>query len=97
VLVDQRRITQQAAGKSVRTAERDSMTMQIPAPLGNKDLHNTANVTTPYLEFTSCPDCSMIATVQWAGSLESTEGPITHVRVTCVHRHWFLIPANTLT
>jgi hypothetical protein len=49
------RITHQAAGKSLCTAERDSMTMQIPAPLGNKDLHNTADVPTPYLEFTSCP------------------------------------------
>jgi hypothetical protein len=73
------------------------MTMQIPAPPGNKDLHNTADVTTPYLEFASCPACSMIASAQWAGCLESTEGPITHVRVTCVHQHWFLMPADTFT
>jgi hypothetical protein len=73
------------------------MTMQIPAPPGNKDLHNTADVTTAYLKFASCPDCSMIATAQWAGRLDSTEGPITHVRVTCVHRHWFLMPADTFT
>ena len=71
--------------------------MLFPAPPGNNDLHITADVTAPCLEFLSCPDCSMIATPQWATCLESTEGPITHVRVTCVQQHWFLMPADTFT
>jgi hypothetical protein len=71
--------------------------MQIPASFGNKGIYNTADVTTQYLEFVSCPDCSMIASVQWAGCLESTEGPVGHVRVTCVDRHWFLMPVDMFT
>lgn len=71
--------------------------MQIPAPLGNKNIRYSTDAATQYLQFVSCPDCSMIATVQWGVYLESTEGPVEHVRVTCVYRHWFLMPADTLT
>ena len=71
--------------------------MQIPAPLSNKDIHNTSDGAAQYLEFVICPDCSMIATARWGGCLESTDGPVEHVRITCVHRHWFLMPADMFT
>jgi hypothetical protein len=72
--------------------------MQIPAPLGNEEIHNTAEGATQGIEFVICPDCSMIAAVQWGDDfLESTDGPVEHVRVTCVNRHWLLIPADTFT
>jgi hypothetical protein len=29
--------------------------------------------------------------------LKSTDGPVEHVRVTCVNRHWFFMPADTFT
>lgn len=69
--------------------------MQIPASLGNKDIHDSADVATEYMELVSCPDCSMIAAVQGDGCLDSTDGPVDHVRVTCINRHWFLMPADT--
>jgi hypothetical protein len=81
----------------LRTVEGDSVAMQIPTPLGKKDIHNTTDDTTQYLEFVICPDCSMIAAAQRGGCLESTDDPVEHVRVTCVQRHWFLIPADMLT
>jgi hypothetical protein len=71
--------------------------MQIPAPLGNKDIHNTTEGATQYPEFVMCPDCSMIATAQWGGCQESTDGPVEHVRITCLHRHWFLMPTDMFT
>ena len=75
--------------------EGDYVAMDIPTSLGNKDIYNAADTLTQYREFVSCPDCSMIATAQWGGCMESTEGPVEHVRVTCVYRHWFLMPADT--
>jgi hypothetical protein len=63
--------------------------MHIPAPLSNNAIRATADGAAQYLEFAICPDCSMIATAQWDGCLGSTDGPVDHVRVTCVQRHWF--------
>ena len=71
------------------------MAMQIPAPLGNEEIHGTAEGAAQCVEFVSCPDCLMIAAAQWGDRLESTDGPVDHVRVTCVNRHWFLMPADT--
>jgi hypothetical protein len=71
--------------------------MEIPVSFGSKDVCNAADVTAQYLEFVSCPDCSMIASAQWGGCLDSTEGPVEHVRVTCLYRHWFVMPVETFT
>jgi hypothetical protein len=94
-IVSRDRVTHQPTGKSLCTGKGDSVGMQIPAPLGNKDIHSTSDTAFQYLRFVSCPDCSMIATTQWCGRMESTEGPVEHVRITCVYRHWFLMPADT--
>jgi hypothetical protein len=75
----------------------DSVAMHIPAPLSNNAIYATADGAAQYLEFAICPDCSMIATAQGDGCLGSTDGPVDHVRVTCVQRHWFLMPANMLS
>jgi hypothetical protein len=81
-------------GEGLCTMEGDRVAMQVSASLGNKDVSNTAGVTTEYLGFVGCPDCSMIASVRWGGCLGSTEGPVAQVRITCVNRHWFFMPAT---
>ncbi|MEI2774771.1 MAG: hypothetical protein V9G19_02145 [Tetrasphaera sp.] len=48
------------------------------------------------MDVTTCPECGAIAHVQWRAVLESTDGPIEHAKVGCLHRHWFLLPVAAL-
>ncbi len=48
------------------------------------------------MEFTTCPECRSIARVLDRFVLESTDGPVEHVRTQCVERHWFVLPASAL-
>jgi hypothetical protein len=48
------------------------------------------------LELTQCPECDALAEVVARFTLASTDGPIEHVRVTCVGRHGFVMPAERL-
>lgn len=48
------------------------------------------------LDLTSCPTCGAAAEVPWRAVARSTDGPIEHVKVLCVRRHWYLMPAATL-
>jgi hypothetical protein len=48
------------------------------------------------MDTTTCPDCGALAEVEWRAVLESTDGPVEHARVTCVRRHWFLLPVASL-
>jgi hypothetical protein len=48
------------------------------------------------MDATTCPECAAPAEVTDRFALESTEGPIEHVRLQCVRRHWFLMPTATL-
>ena len=45
---------------------------------------------------TACPECRAPAEVTDRDVLESTDGPIEHVRVVCVRRHWFLLSTASL-
>lgn len=45
---------------------------------------------------TSCPECGEKARVEWRFVLESTDGPIEHCKVRCVHGHWFVLPVSML-
>lgn len=45
------------------------------------------------MELTSCPECGDVAEVTWRCLVDSTDGPIEHVKILCVRRHWFLQPA----
>jgi hypothetical protein len=38
------------------------------------------------------PDCDAPADVVDRFVLDSTDGPIEHIRTSCVHGHWFLLP-----
>ena len=48
------------------------------------------------LQLTGCPQCGATAEIEYRAVLESTDGPIEHARVTCVARHWFLLPVAYL-
>jgi hypothetical protein len=48
------------------------------------------------MELTSCPECGSIAEVTCRFELDSTDGPVEHVRLRCLQRHWFLCPAASL-
>jgi hypothetical protein len=45
---------------------------------------------------TSCPECGAPAEIVDRDALESTDGPIEHVKIRCVHRHWLLMSAESL-
>lgn len=48
------------------------------------------------MDTTSCPECGVLAEVQWRDVLESTDGPVEHAKVRCLQRHWFLLPVASL-
>jgi hypothetical protein len=48
------------------------------------------------MDATTCPDCRSPAEITERFVLESTDGPIEHVRLRCVRQHWFLMPTGSL-
>lgn len=45
------------------------------------------------IELISCPECGNVATIEW----ESRIAGVLHVKLHCINRHWFLMPADTIT
>ncbi|QYJ03417.1 hypothetical protein KUV85_13925 [Nocardioides panacisoli] len=48
------------------------------------------------METTDCPECALPADVEWRAVAPSTAGPVEHAKITCVQRHWFLLPLSSL-
>ena len=48
------------------------------------------------MDTTTCPDCGAPTEVTDRSVLESTDGPIEHVRLQCLRRHWFLMSTGSL-
>jgi hypothetical protein len=50
------------------------------------------------LDLTFCPEagCSSPAEIFHRSALQSTDGPTHHVRIRCLNRHHFLLPAERL-
>jgi hypothetical protein len=48
------------------------------------------------LDLVVCPECAAPAEVVDRFALPSTDGPVEHVKVACLMRHWFLLPAAAL-
>jgi hypothetical protein len=48
------------------------------------------------LDLTRCPDCGAPAEVEWRAVMESTDGPVEHARLRCLHGHWYLLPVASL-
>lgn len=49
--------------------------------------------TEPLLE---CPACGLPSEIVDRFTLDGTPGPVEHVKVVCVVRHWFTLPADEL-
>jgi hypothetical protein len=51
------------------------------------------------LDLTACPEpsCSSPAQIFDRSALQSTDGPIEHVRIRCLNWHNFLLPVEMLT
>lgn len=43
-----------------------------------------------------CPRCGAPAAVEWHSTMISTSGPVEHVKLRCLDRHWFLMPESEL-
>jgi hypothetical protein len=48
------------------------------------------------LDLVVCPECAAPAEVVDRYALPSTDGPVEHVKVQCLSRHWFVLPAAAL-
>jgi hypothetical protein len=48
------------------------------------------------MEMTTCPECGAPAEVRGRSVWESTAGPVEHIRIECVARHWFLMSVASL-
>jgi hypothetical protein len=44
----------------------------------------------------ACPECRQAAEVQWRTTLDSTSGPVEHLKIRCIAGHWFFLPASCL-
>jgi hypothetical protein len=49
-----------------------------------------------HLDLVVCPECAAPAEVVDRFALPSTHGPVEHVKLQCLGRHWFLLPASSL-
>lgn len=45
-------------------------------------------------ESVACPACGSRATVEWRTHLDSTAGPVEHVKVRCPGGHRFFMPGD---
>lgn len=41
-----------------------------------------------------CPECGLPADVTLAGTLDSTDGDVEHIRTQCPTGHWFIMPVE---
>lgn len=50
------------------------------------------------MQFTHCPHpaCDAVAEIVDRFVFPSTHGFIEHVKVYCLHRHWFMLPVDKL-
>ena len=70
----------------------DAVDALIRSCLADAEAAVTAATRLPVLA--GCPECDAPAEVEHMATLSSTSGRMAHVRVRCVRRHWFLLPAE---
>lgn len=56
----------------------------------------TNHFTEDELDLAVCPECAAPAEVVDRFTLPGTDGPVEHVKVACLARHWFLLPTASL-
>ena len=47
-------------------------------------------------EYVGCPECGAPAEIVDRFVLPSTDGPVEHVKLWCVTRRWFTLPAENM-
>ena len=45
------------------------------------------------LDLITCPECSDVASIEWQAWI----GDLLHLKIRCIHRHWFLMPAEHIS
>jgi hypothetical protein len=53
---------------------------------GRHDDHND-------FELVACPECGNVGTIEWEFWIDG----VLHVKLHCINRHWFFMPADTIT
>jgi hypothetical protein len=48
------------------------------------------------MEILDCPVCAAPAEVEFSSPLDSSDGPVEHVKIRCIAQHWFLLPRDML-
>jgi hypothetical protein len=48
------------------------------------------------MTYARCPECDLPAQIVDRFTLQSTDGPIDHVKIACFGGHWFTPQANEL-
>lgn len=48
------------------------------------------------LELTTCPECEHPAEIVHRTVLQSTDGPVDHVKIRCITGHVFMLPTEDL-
>ena len=48
------------------------------------------------MEILDCPTCGVPTEVVSSYLLDSTDGPVEHLQLRCVRRHWFAMPREML-
>jgi len=48
------------------------------------------------LEIVGCPECGAPAEIVDRFELASTNGPVEHVKVLCIQRHWFTVAVTQM-
>ena len=43
------------------------------------------------LDLVGCPECGAPAEIVDRFDLPSTDGPVAHIKIQCLHRHWFTV------
>jgi hypothetical protein len=48
------------------------------------------------MELVDCPTCDLPSEVESSSVLDSTDGPVEHLRIRCVLEHRFLLPRDAV-
>lgn len=61
------------------------------AHISVREEHSSPEVVVDTVE---CPDCGLAAEVQWRTTMQSTSGPVEHLKIRCAAGHCFFLPAS---
>jgi hypothetical protein len=59
--------------------------------MNNHKLHNTELMPGALVE---CPTCGLPAEIADRFTLDGAPGPVEHIKVVCVRRHWYTLPVD---